>query len=170
MSDTFTKYGFTAGVSTGLGIGLILGIIFRKSLPMLLMKNRKSPGPSESLTLNDSILSECKLVLVVRNDLKMGKGKAAAQCSHAAVKAYQQAAKKEPNILKLWLATGQRKVVVKTEDEDGIFKVKQDASSLGLLTSVIRDAGFTQIASGSVTCIGVGPGMFQIVSHEYQWY
>ena len=26
---------------------------------------------------------EFKMVLVVRNDLKMGKGKAAAQCSHA---------------------------------------------------------------------------------------
>ena len=31
-----------------------------------------------------------QMVLVVRNDLKMGKGKAAAQCSHATLAAYKQ--------------------------------------------------------------------------------
>lgn len=34
---------------------------------------------------------DCKMVLVVRNDFKMGKGKAAAQCSHATLAAYKQA-------------------------------------------------------------------------------
>jgi PTH2 family peptidyl-tRNA hydrolase len=58
-----------------------------------------------------------KMILVVRNDLKMGKGKAAAQCSHAAVAAYKIARSKCPDILKKWERSGQQKVVVKVEDE-----------------------------------------------------
>lgn len=106
---------------------------------------------------------ECKLVLVVRNDLKMGKGKAAAQCSHASVLAYQQASKKESALLKLWLATGQRKVVVKIDDENSLFQVQKEARSLGLLTSIVRDAGHTQVSAGTLTVLGVGPGPTNLV-------
>ena len=38
----------------------------------------------------------CKMVLVVRQDLGMGKGKIAAQCCHAAVDCVQIAAAKQP--------------------------------------------------------------------------
>ena len=107
--------------------------------------------------------AECKLVLVVRNDLKMGKGKAAAQCAHASVMAYQKAAKKEPELLRLWLLTGQRKVVVKTEDESSVRQVQNSARRLGLLTSTVHDAGHTQVPSGSLTVVGVGPGPADLV-------
>jgi peptidyl-tRNA hydrolase len=53
-----------------------------------------------------------KLVLVIRNELKMQKGKVAAQCAHAAVSAYKQA-KKYPMILKLWENNGQTKITLK---------------------------------------------------------
>lgn len=53
-----------------------------------------------------------KLVLVVRNDLKMGKGKVAAQCAHAAVAAYKLA-KKHPHTLKAWENNGQTKITLK---------------------------------------------------------
>lgn len=53
-----------------------------------------------------------KLVLIVRNDLKMGKGKVAAQCAHAAVAAYKQA-KKHPAVLKSWENCGQTKITLK---------------------------------------------------------
>lgn len=39
---------------------------------------------------------EYKMVLLVRMDLKMGKGKVASQCAHAAVGAYQQCRRKDP--------------------------------------------------------------------------
>lgn len=51
-----------------------------------------------------------KMILVVRNDLKMGKGKAAAQCSHASVAAFKMAKNKCPNVLKKWERSGQQKV------------------------------------------------------------
>ena len=41
-----------------------------------------------------------KMVLVVRTDLKMGKGKACAQCAHAAVAAFKKARSSCPDILR----------------------------------------------------------------------
>jgi len=43
---------------------------------------------------------KAKMILVVRNELKMGKGKVAAQCSHATLDAYKIASKRCPEILK----------------------------------------------------------------------
>ena len=59
---------------------------------------------------------ELKMVLVVRNDLKMGKGKAAAQCSHATLGCYKKATK-YPRILRGWEYMGQAKVALKVETE-----------------------------------------------------
>jgi len=53
-----------------------------------------------------------KLILIIRTDLKMGKGKIAAQCSHAAVAAYK-AARKHPKILRAWEKSGQAKITLK---------------------------------------------------------
>ena len=38
--------------------------------------------------------------MVVRQDLKMGKGKAAAQCCHATLAAYKQAKRRSPDVLR----------------------------------------------------------------------
>ena len=61
-----------------------------------------------------------KLILVVRTDLKMGKGKAAAQCSHAAVAAYETLGRTNKTLLDEWKYNGQPKVVVKTESEESM--------------------------------------------------
>lgn len=104
-----------------------------------------------------------KLALVVRSDLKMGKGKAAAQCSHAAVMAYQRALCNRPDILEQWEEGGQAKVVLKVETEDELLELATTARSLGLITSLVCDAGRTQIAPGSKTVLGIGPGPVKIV-------
>merc|ERR1719290_813625 len=88
-----------------------------------------------------------KLVMVVRNDLKMGKGKIAAQCAHAAMLAYKQAKVASPTTLKLWERHGQPKVVVKIEDEESMLQLEKVADAEGLITSLICDAGRTQIAA-----------------------
>lgn len=44
--------------------------------------------------------------MCVRNDLKMQKGKVAAQCGHAAVAAYAKAISNKPKTLKNWLKFG----------------------------------------------------------------
>lgn len=47
-----------------------------------------------------------RLILGVRNDLKMQKGKVAAQCAHAAVAAYVKASIKAPDALAKWARNG----------------------------------------------------------------
>lgn len=107
--------------------------------------------------------SEYKLVIVVRTDLNMGKGKIAAQCSHAAVGAFEKAQKRDPEGLKCWQMTGQAKIALKTDSLEDINQIADNAKKMGLITSLIRDAGRTQIASGSVTVLGVGPAPKDII-------
>ncbi|XP_041882339.1 peptidyl-tRNA hydrolase 2, mitochondrial [Corvus kubaryi] len=106
---------------------------------------------------------ELKLVLIVRNDLKMGKGKVAAQCSHAAVSAYKQVHNRDPELLKQWEYCGQPKVVLKAPDEETLVQLLAEAKRLGLTVSLIQDAGRTQIAPGSRTVLGIGPGPADVI-------
>ncbi|KAL9608247.1 MAG: hypothetical protein Q9167_006916, partial [Letrouitia subvulpina] len=109
---------------------------------------------------------ECKLILVVRSDLGMGKGKIAAQCSHATLACYcalsSSSALKHP-ILKRWDRQGHAKIVTQVPSEEELLLLQAKALSLGLCAQVVRDAGRTQIASGSTTVLGVGPGPKSVV-------
>ncbi|MCJ1381549.1 hypothetical protein MMC17_004660 [Xylographa soralifera] len=103
---------------------------------------------------------ECKLVLVVRTDLGMGKGKIAAQCSHATLACYRHFLAHAPAspLLKRWQALGQAKVALQCRGEEELLTLQAQALSLGLCARVVHDAGRTQIASGSATVVGIGPG------------
>lgn len=50
------------------------------------------------------------MVLVVRSDLEVGRNKAAAQCSHAAIGCYKRALTDAPGELRKWEREGQTKV------------------------------------------------------------
>ena len=77
--------------------------------------------------------------------------------------AYQQAKRKEPRILKEWEDCGQAKVVLKVDTEEDMLELATTARAIGLITSIVRDAGRTQIASGSKTVLGIGPGPVDII-------
>ncbi|XP_058813453.1 probable peptidyl-tRNA hydrolase 2 [Topomyia yanbarensis] len=100
---------------------------------------------------------EYKMILVVRNDLKMGKGKIAAQCGHAAVGAYEGALTKTPSILRKWQRTGQAKIALKVESEQQLMEIYRTAKANNLNCCLIRDAGRTQIEPNSKTVLAVGP-------------
>ncbi|MCJ1288619.1 hypothetical protein MMC34_000147 [Xylographa carneopallida] len=108
---------------------------------------------------------ECKLVLVVRTDLGMGKGKIAAQCSHATLACYTYFLAHAPTspLLKRWQALGQAKIALQCRSEAELLALQARAGGLGLCARVVRDAGRTQIASGSATVLGVGPGPKRVV-------
>ncbi|XP_012528404.1 peptidyl-tRNA hydrolase 2, mitochondrial [Monomorium pharaonis] len=103
-----------------------------------------------------------KLILVIRTDLKMGKGKVAAQCSHAAVAAYK-AARKHPKILRAWEESGQAKITLKVDSEAALQEIAKEAKTTGLLSNIVQDAGHTQIAAGSKTVCAVGPGPTKLI-------
>ena len=97
-----------------------------------------------------------KQVILVREDLKLPKGKLAAQSSHASVDATLKSDKK---IVNSWKKEGAKKVILKVKDEKELFKYKQMAEDNGLKTSLITDAGRTVLEPGTVTCLGIGPDL-----------
>ena len=100
---------------------------------------------------------EYKQVIVFRTDLKMGKGKLAAQAGHAAVSAAEEARKRHRVWWEAWLFEGQRKIAVKVKDEKELSELESAAKDLGLPNVLIVDRGLTQIPEGTVTCLGIGP-------------
>ncbi len=95
-----------------------------------------------------------KQVIVVREDLKLSKGKLAAQVSHASVECLLRSHKDD---VTKWRGEGMKKVVLKIEDIKTLHKLHQDAKDLGLISCVITDAGRTEVMPGTVTCMGIGP-------------
>ncbi len=97
-----------------------------------------------------------KLVILVREDLKLPKGKMSAQTGHAAVDCVL---KSDRRIVDEWRKTGAGKIVLKVKDEKELFKFKQMAEDLGLKTALITDAGHTVVEPGTITCLGIGPDL-----------
>ncbi|KAK2735222.1 hypothetical protein FQN57_001327 [Myotisia sp. PD_48] len=123
-------------------------------------EEEESGGNESELATFEGNTEEVKMVLVVRTDLGMGKGKIAAQCSHATLACYKYSSSKMQNssILKRWERGGQAKVALQTKCEEDLLLFQAQAISLGLCAQVIQDAGRTQIASGSRTVLGIlGP-------------
>ncbi|NP_001016657.1 peptidyl-tRNA hydrolase 2, mitochondrial [Xenopus tropicalis] len=160
--DYFTYPG-ALPLTAGLACGLFLGWSLRGRFGYFRSFSTLATNEvgTEASTMGET--GEFKMVLVVRNDLKMGKGKVAAQCSHAAVSAYKQLLKRNPELLKQWEYCGQPKVVLKAPDEDSFVELLSHAKQLGLTVSLIQDAGRTQIAPGSRTVLGVGPGPADLI-------
>jgi peptidyl-tRNA hydrolase, PTH2 family len=100
---------------------------------------------------------EYKQVLVFRQDLKMSKGKIAAQAGHAAVSAAQDAFEHHKKWWEAWLYEGQKKVALKVATEKELGELEEAADELGLPHSLIVDRGLTEIPAGTVTCLGIGP-------------
>ncbi|XP_016897186.1 peptidyl-tRNA hydrolase 2, mitochondrial isoform X2 [Cynoglossus semilaevis] len=152
------------GVVAGLGCGLLIGWHLRGrfgSVSKSLAGTEAGNNACESSVMGEG--GEFKMILVVRNDLKMGKGKVAAQCSHAAVSAYKQVQRRNPELLKQWEYCGQPKVVVKAPDENTLIDLLSHAKDVGLPVSLIQDAGRTQVVPGSRTVLGIGPGPSDLI-------
>ncbi|MCJ1343254.1 hypothetical protein MMC31_001447 [Peltigera leucophlebia] len=119
----------------------------------------------DGLKAFEDIQGECKLVLIVRTDLGMNKGKIAAQASHATLYNYKALTSHAQlrSLLRRWESTGQAKIALQANSEEQLEELQAKAMSLGLVARVVRDAGRTQIPAGSATVLGVGPGPKAVV-------
>lgn len=99
-------------------------------------------------------MADYKQVILVREDLKLPKGKLAAQAAHASVDAVLKA---RSIAVRTWRSAGMKKIAVKVKDEAELYKYIQQAKDASLTTSVITDAGKTVVAPGTVTCGAIGP-------------
>jgi len=98
-----------------------------------------------------------KQAIVVRTDLKMGKGKLATQVAHASLLAAEIVRKRNERKFTGWMLKGGKKVVLKVRSLEELMEVKREAEKRGLAVALVEDAGLTQLEPGTVTCLGIGP-------------
>lgn len=97
--------------------------------------------------------------IVLRADLKMSCGKAAAQAAHAAVECALKALnnKRWREWAESWLGEGQKKVVLAAGSLEELVELRRKAEALGLPAEIIADAGLTELEPGTATALCVGP-------------
>jgi len=114
-----------------------------------------------------------KQVLVYRRDLKMRKGKIAAQCAHASLAVFLRrrvavaAEGVDPDDLlvvpldaamKQWVTRGSAKVCLSVDDEEALLEVHRLAQEAQLPCALIRDAGKTEFGGvPTYTAVAIGP-------------
>ena len=120
-----------------------------------------------------------KMMIVMRRDLKMRKGKIAAQAGHASVEAVLRALKKENLLSDLiltedgmklstpesvstpmtdWFRYGCAKICVYVDSEEELVSIWEKATEMGIIASVITDAGFTEFHGfPTKTCLALEP-------------
>ena len=103
---------------------------------------------------------EYKQVIVLRTDLKMSIGKAAAQASHASLSSYKKAGKL---LQDKWEREGAKKVVLKANSESELTDLFEKAKRRGLPCALIKDAGHTELEPGTITALGIGPEKSELI-------
>ncbi len=120
-----------------------------------------------------------KQMIVVRRDLKMRKGKIAAQAGHACVTAVLMALEKEDRLgdimtegdwitlrptdkeatpLSDWFLNGTAKICVYVDSEEELLEIDQKAKEQGFISALIRDAGHTEFHGvPTYTCLALEP-------------
>jgi PTH2 family peptidyl-tRNA hydrolase len=100
---------------------------------------------------------EYKQVIVFRSDLKLSKGKIAAQAGHAAVSAAEEARRRNREWWNAWFNEGQCKIAVKVKNEKELLELEKQAYEMDLPNALIVDRGLTEIPPNTTTCLGIGP-------------
>ena len=104
-----------------------------------------------------------KMVIVVRRDLKLSPGKMAAQVAHAAVNCALIAKKRSPMYFDAWYNEGQKKAVLKVNSLLELHEIKAAAEAVGLVVSLIVDAGMTELVRPAL--YGAEHGIVALTTH-----
>lgn len=102
---------------------------------------------------------ECKMVLVLRGELRLTAGKSAVQAAHAAVMLVRKAEDRDPARLEAWLAQGQKKIALVVPSLTDLERIERAARAKGIPSVWVEDAGFTEVPPGTRTCLGLGPAL-----------
>jgi len=96
-------------------------------------------------------------VIVVRTDLKMGRGKIAVQAAHASILAAEEARMQKPQWYRAWMESGMSKIAVKISSLDELRRLEEEARENDLPVATVEDRGLTQVPPGTTTCLAIGP-------------
>lgn len=97
------------------------------------------------------------MVLVMRGELRLTAGKAAVQVAHAAVMLTLAAERRDASALDAWLAGGQKKIALVVETLAELDGLERTARGKRIPSVWVEDAGLTEVAPGTRTCLGLGP-------------
>jgi len=97
------------------------------------------------------------MVMVLRGELRLTPGKAAVQAAHAAVMLVRLAERRDPAGLEVWLAAGQKKIALVVPTLSDLEALERDARGRRIPLVWVQDAGLTEVAPGTKTCLGLGP-------------
>jgi PTH2 family peptidyl-tRNA hydrolase len=100
---------------------------------------------------------EVKMVLVLRGELRLTAGKTAVQAAHAAVMLAESTRVSHPKWLAVWRQQGQKKIALLANDLDEMEELRRRAVARHLPVVWVEDAGMTEVAPGTRTCLGIGP-------------
>ncbi|AIZ56160.1 peptidyl-tRNA hydrolase [Candidatus Methanoplasma termitum] len=106
---------------------------------------------------------EYKLVVLVREDLKMTRGKIAAQTGHAVVNCLLSVMKKDSKSFERWTLNNQPIIVLRVNSEKELFEFKAILDAQSINNSVVCDAGRTEVEPGTITCMGIGPAAASVI-------
>ncbi len=120
-----------------------------------------------------------KQMIVMRRDLKMRKGKIAAQAGHACVEAVLAAlardgllnrvtvgaegvslavAESDDRPICQWFRNGEAKICVYVDSEEALLELDRKAGEAGILSALIQDAGMTEFhGEPTYTCLAFEP-------------
>ena len=129
-------------------------------------------APDRTVTRTHAVYTRAavKQVICYRRDLKMRKGKIAAQCAHASMAVFFQRDRGGVDELVLpldgpmatWAKGSSGKVVLSVDDEEALLEVHQEARARGLPTALITDSGRTEFGGVPTrTAVAVGPAVVE---------
>ncbi|RZF45928.1 hypothetical protein LSTR_LSTR008305 [Laodelphax striatellus] len=136
-------------------VGTIVGYAIGKLAKKTLKNNEEKKQDGEQI--------DCHIALMINSSLKMGKGKVAAQCGHSVVALMKQTRKVSPHLYEACARGACRMQLYAVDSSDDFKRLKVAANQLSLTNYVVADAGRTQIASGSLTVLGVGPASADVI-------
>lgn len=146
-------------------ISFVIGTKYKTLLLKLKGKSKKKTDEPETESKSnydnfDFDAADLKMVFLVREDLKMGAGKIAAQVAHAAVCLFDDITNEgdefHQTALEYWSEFGAKKIVLRGDNLETLTAAAKECKAKNIPYTMISDAGHTQVPAGSVTVLGIG--------------
>ncbi|ESK98446.1 peptidyl-trna hydrolase 2 [Moniliophthora roreri MCA 2997] len=109
------------------------------------------------MSVTAGFVEPCKMVLIVRTDLKMSPGTVSTH--QATLACYRALSKANAKLVRHWERTGQAKIALKGVSEEQLLELEAIAKSLSLCARAVHDKQL-----GTTTVLGIGPAPVPLVN------